>query len=129
MIEKEKTKTRIVLFRLSPEEYRDIESKWKKSTIRKFSEFLRRIIFHRPITVYTRNRSLDELMPELMLLRKELNGIGNNFNQVVHKLHTLDHVPQVLHWAASWDSEKLALFNKIEEIRTKLNSISDQWLQ
>jgi hypothetical protein len=61
--------------------------------------------------------------------RKELNAIGVNFNQAVHRLHTLDHVPQMQIWLLAFDRDKQVLFAKMDEIKTRINLISDQWLQ
>jgi hypothetical protein len=64
-----------------PDEYIKLETIWKKTTIEKLSEYLRRLIFNKPVTGFVRNRSLDKFMAEMTLLRKELNAIGVNFNQ------------------------------------------------
>jgi hypothetical protein len=126
---KKQVRTRIVPFRLLPDEYTKLEVSWKKTTIRKLSEYLRRLIFNKPVTGYVRNKSLDEFMAEMVLLRKELNAIGVNFNQAVHRLHTLDHLPQMQLWLKAFDRDKDVLFNKVEEIKNRINLISDQWLQ
>ena len=126
---KKQARTRIVPFRLLPKEYTKLEASWKKTTVRKLSEYLRRLIFNKPVTGYVRNQSLDEFMAEMVQLRKELNAIGVNFNQAVHRLHTLDHLPQMQLWLKGFERDKEVLFGKVEEIKSKINSISDQWLQ
>src|ERR1700730_9361992 len=120
---------RIIGLRLTDGEYGVLEKNWKKSTIRKLSEYVRRVLFGKAVTVYTRNQSLDELMAELVLLRKELNAIGVNFNQAVHRLHTLDHLPQMQHWLQGFERDKEVFFAQAGEIKTKINAIAEQWLQ
>jgi hypothetical protein len=129
MSEKGLGRKRIIGLRLTGDEYGLLEKNWKKSTIRKLSEYVRRVLFGKAVTVYTRNQSLDELVSELILLRKELNAIGVNFNQAVHRLHTLDHLPQMQRWLQGFERDKDGFFLKVEEIRLKVNSISEQWLQ
>jgi hypothetical protein len=129
MKEKKSGRTRIVTFRLIPGEYSRLETTWKKTTIKDLSEYLRRLIFNKPVTRYVRNQSLDEFMAEMVLLRKELNAIGINFNQAVHRLHTLDHVPQMQLWLKEFEQDKDMLSGKVEEIKNRINLISDQWLQ
>jgi hypothetical protein len=129
MKEKKQVRTRIVPFRLLPDEYAKLETAWKKTTIKKLSEYLRRLIFNKPVTGYVRNKSLDEFMAEMVLLRKELNAIGVNFNQAVHRLHTLDHLPQMQLWLKGFERDKEVLFGKVEEIKNRINLFSDQWLQ
>lgn len=46
----------------------------------------------------TRNKSLDDLMTEMIELRNQLSAIGNNFDQAVHKLHVLDKIPEFRQW-------------------------------
>jgi hypothetical protein len=129
MEDKKQARTRIVPFRLLPDEYGKLEKAWKKTTIKKLSEYLRRLIFNKPVTGYVCNQSLDEFMAEMVLLRKELNAIGVNFNQAVHRLHTLDHLPQMQFWLKGFERDKEALFGKVEEIKSRINLFSDQWLQ
>ena len=66
-------RTRIIGLRLTPGEYTKIEQKWKASTCRKLSDYVRRNLFEKPVTSYYRNQSLDDFMAEmaLLLLAKE----------------------------------------------------------
>jgi hypothetical protein len=129
MTEKKTGRVRIIGLRLTGDEFEVLESRWKKSTVRKLSEFVRRVLFGKVITVKTRNASLDEFMAELVLLKKELNAIGVNFNQATHRLHTLDYLPQMQGWLAGWDRDKAHLFGQLEAIKKRLYQIEEQWLQ
>lgn len=129
MEEAKSARKRIIGLRLTADEYTQVEKSWKNSTIKKLSEYVRRILFGKPVTVYTRDQSLDELVAELVLLRKELNAIGVNFNQAVHRLNTMDHVPQFQGWLAGFNRDKTVLFGKLDEIKVKMDLIADQWLQ
>lgn len=81
-------RTRIVGLRLTPKEFAVIEKEWKKSTCRKLSEYIRHCLFDKPIATTYRNASLDDFMEEMSQLQGDLNHIGNNYNQMVKKLHT-----------------------------------------
>lgn len=124
-----KGRYRIIGLRLNGEEYKKLETGWKKSTVVKLSEYVRRMLFGKRITVYTRNQSLDELMAELVVLRRELNAIGVNFNQAVHRLHTLDHAPQMQLWVQRFETDRGRFFDITEAIQLKVNSIAAEWLQ
>ena len=115
--------------RLKEEDYEKIQSKFSKSTCRKLSEYARRILLDKVITVNQRNQSLDDFMTEMIKLRNELNAIGNNFNQSVKKLHTLTHFNEFKNWLILNEDNQKILLQKIEEIKTKINQISDKWLQ
>jgi hypothetical protein len=122
-------RVRIIGLRLTGDEYGVLEKNWKKTTIGKLSEYVRRLLFGKPVIAFTRNQSLDELVTELVLLRKELNAIGVNFNQAVHRLHTLDYLPQMQLWLQGFERDKGTFLDKIEAIKNRIDSISDAWLQ
>jgi hypothetical protein len=130
MMEKENSnRTRIIGLRLTPEEYAKIERKWKTSTCRKLSDYVRKHLFDKPITTTYRNQSLDDFMEETIVLCNELNAIGNNINQAVKKLHTLQQIPEFRNWIISYDLDKKILFNKVDEIKKHIQKITDKWLQ
>jgi hypothetical protein len=122
-------RTRIIGLRLTPAEYAKIERKWKASTCRKLSDYVRHNLFEKPVTSYYRNQSLDEFMAEMILLRNELNHIGNNFNQAVKRLHTLNQIGEFRSWLIAWEVEKKTLFNKVDEIKKYVQKIAESWLQ
>ncbi|MEZ7514084.1 plasmid mobilization relaxosome protein MobC [Flavobacterium frigidarium] len=122
-------RTRIIGLRLTPEEYAKIERKWKASTCRKLSDYVRRHLFDKSIVTTYRNESLDDFMEETIVLHNELNAIGTNINQAVKKLHTLQEIPEFRNWIISFDLDKKILSNKVEEINKHIQKISDKWLQ
>ena len=130
MMERENSnRTRIIGLRLTPEEYTKMERKWKTSTCRKLSDYVRKHLFDKSIVTTYRNQSLDDFMEETIVLCNELNAIGNNINQAVKKLHTLQQIPEFRHWIISYELDKKILFNKVEEIKKHIQKITDKWLQ
>ena len=65
----------------------------------------------------------------MVKLKNELNSIGNNFNQSVKRLHTLDNVPEMKAWILLNEASKQSLFRKIEEIKSRIIQLHEQWLQ
>jgi hypothetical protein len=129
MENKKINRTRIIGLRLTLREYEQIEKKCKNSTANKRSEFIRRALFNKLIIVYQRNQSLDDFMAEMILLRNQLNAIGNNFNQAVKKLHTLDQITEFKSWINAYEHDKKQLLNMTSEIQNSINKIADKWLQ
>jgi hypothetical protein len=115
--------------RLKQEEYNKIYNRFSKSTCRKLSEYARRVLLDKAITVNQRNQSLDDFMTEMIRLRNELNAIGNNINQSVKKLHTLDQLQEFKSWLNLNENHQKILLQNVEEIKSKINQISDKWLQ
>ena len=129
MKEQNSNRTRIVGLRLTPDEYAKIEKKWKASTCRKLSDYVRRNLFEKPIVTTYRSSSQDDLMTELTRLRSELNAVGNNFNQAVKKLHTLSQIAEFKSWLIAYEVEKKILRNKVDEVRNNVKKILETWLQ
>jgi hypothetical protein len=122
-------RTRIVGLRFTPKEYAKIEKKWKASTCRKLSDYIRRHLFNKSINTTYRNQSLDDMIHEMTQLFRQLNGIGNNFNQAVKKLHTLNQIPEFKVWIISAELDKKILFDKMDEIKNYIQKISEKWLR
>lgn len=118
-----------VRVKLTDEEYVLLEQNWKRSTIIHLSEYLRRVLFEKPITFYTRNQSLDELMTELILLRRDLNTILPNLDQTLSSLRAPAHLSEVQLRLDELEREQSFLISHVNEIKLKINSISLQWLQ
>lgn len=129
MKEQHSNRTRIVGLRLTPDEYAKIEKKWKASTCRKLSDYVRRSLFEKPVVTTYRNSSQDDLMAELTRLRSELNAVGNNFNQAVKKLHTLSQISEFRNWLIAYEVDKKILGNKVDEVRNNVKKILETWLQ
>lgn len=93
------------------------------------SEYVRRSIFEKAITTTYRSQSMDDLVGELALLKRELNAIGNNWNQSVKHLHTLNQISEFKTWLAAYEIEKKTLANKLDEIKKHIQKIAESWLR
>lgn len=126
---KKEVRTKWLHIRLNETEYSIINSNWQKTTTRELSDYARRALLKKPVTIRYRNGSADEILAELIRLKNELHAIGNNFNQAVHKLHTLDTIPQVKIWLLANESLKNSFLKKTEEIKVWMALIYEQWSQ
>ena len=115
--------------RLKEDELIRINKKFSASTCRKLSEYARDVLLNKPIIVKQRNQSLDDFMTEMIKLRNELNKIGNNFNQSVKKLHTLDQITEFKTWLVLNEKDKKILMEKVNEIKSKISQFSEAWLR
>ena len=129
MTDQKMTRSKLLQVRLTPKELEKIDATFSKSTCRKLSDYVRKKLLDKPIAIYQRNQSLDDFMTEMIALRNELNAIGNNYNQVVKRLHSLQHFEEVKAWLLLNETTKQILLNKVEEIKLKISKINDQWLQ
>ena len=129
MKEKRQVRNKWLTIRLSEEEEKILSGFKGKTTSGSLSEYARKILLREPVTVIYRNQVADDFLQEMIHLKTELKAIGKNFNQVVHKLHSLDSLSQVLPWIALNESSKRAFFEKLEEVSDKMDKIYRLWLQ
>ena len=122
-------RNKMVVVRMNNTEFEKVENLRKKTTERYLSSYVRKLSLEKPVTVKYRNQSADDFLKEMLGLKKELNGIGNNFNQAVHKLHLLDKIPEFRVWVNQYDGLQKSLVSKVEEIKLKVNQLYEQWLQ
>jgi hypothetical protein len=92
------------------------------------SEYIRKLLLAQKVTVLYRNDSLDKFMEEMILLRKELNHIGNNFNQVVTKINAVQSSSELGLWASVSSKLQQQLLDKTDTIKSRINQFSDLWL-
>jgi len=60
---------------LSDDDFEKLKQEVAKSTCWSMSEFGRRILMGKPITIFYRNQSLDEFIQEAIMLRKDLQQL------------------------------------------------------
>ena len=72
---------------------------------------------------------MDDFIQELLELKTELNRIGNNYNQVVQKMHTLKSIAEFQNWQRMHETFSPILFNRIRAIQSFIDKIGDKWLQ
>jgi len=120
-------KDRWVNTRFSQSEYETLQKLFRATTCRELADYMRRMALNKPVSLSYRNQSVDDFLADMIALRKELNAIGNNFNQAVHRLHTLHIVPEIQHWLLLNEQDKTQLFRQIETISNRINQLYKQW--
>ena len=93
-----------VTVRMNKTEFELLEKFRRRTTEKTNSNYLRKLALNEPITKLTRNQSLDEATAAIIQLKKEINYIGHNLNQAVHKLHTLDKIAEFRAWAINYET-------------------------
>ena len=101
-MEEKKNRTKWVHLRLTPSEHRQLQSKYKRTTCRKLSNYLRAVIFDKAVITKYRNTSIDDALAEISVLNKELNAIGTNINQMAKRMHTIQ-LPEMRSWLSQFE--------------------------
>lgn len=125
----EENRNKWLHIRLTAAESELIRRKVQRTTCRKISDYVRKIILSEPITVNYRNESLDSLMSTLIELRRELSAIGNNFNQAVKRLQMLSQISEYSSWLTEYEQDKKAVLRMIETIQFEISKAAKTWLQ
>lgn len=129
MKKKDEKRSRILLIRLTPSELKFLQKRLKKSTLRNMSEYAREVLFEKPLIFTYRNKSIDDSQEELIRIRREINYIGNNFNQTVHKLNSVMGMPD----AEIWEGMMVVLRDQVEpmirETKERMDILSETWSQ
>src|SRR5579872_5707358 len=121
MEKKSLNRSRIIGIRLTPQEYAELNNRFKTTTSRKLSDYLRHVLLNGSVTIRTRNQSLDDFMAQMIQLRRELNTTGNNLNQSVKKLHSFRDNIQLLPWIIVHEAEVKRYIKLVEEIKSRIN--------
>jgi hypothetical protein len=130
MIRKNKEVRRIFFkIRVNNSELEQLKKQKQQSTERSLSNYVRKVALQKPVIIRYRNQSADEFLKQMMALKKELNAVGNNFNQAVHKLHLLTTIPEFRRWIKDYEMLHQAVDEKVQNINSKMIQLYEQWLQ
>jgi hypothetical protein len=129
MKESEMVRDKWLHLRLSEVEKSKLVGLQKRSGCNSLGEYARKVLLKEPVKIFYRNKTADEFLSQMILLKNELNAIGKNINQAVHKLHTFDHVADIKSWAIVNEASNNILFQKVNQIEEKLQQIYDLWSQ
>lgn len=115
--------------RFTEKEFEQIQTKFKNTTCRKLSDYLRIMIMSKPLKVTYRNQSADEFLAGMIALKNELNAIGNNFNQSVKHLYSISTSDEIKTWLLLNESTKQTFMSKVEDIKLKMQQLYELWSQ
>lgn len=98
---------RFVSVRLSEEDFKEVYRQCENSTCRSLTEYVKKVLTKKPVTVKVRNQSQDDLLQTMI-------GIKNRLDQIAARAEELDSA---------------ALLREIAEIKLLTHQISEKWLQ
>lgn len=115
--------------RLTKEKYEELCAILQQARgIKSLSQLLRYILDNKKIIAERYDSSLDKVMEQLSGIRKELQAIGNNINQVTRSLH----IDQSQEGRLLKAMEIVKLYQqtdqKVTELFTLIASMSEKWL-
>jgi hypothetical protein len=121
MSEAKKIRNKFLTIRMTEAEYEELRRLSKRTTCPQLSQYGRSVLLNKPVYVKYRSESLDAFLNAIVDLRREFKAVGFNFNQVVHKLRTLQEIPEFRAWVLVNEKHKDLLFSKIKVIQDRMN--------
>ncbi len=129
MKEQKNNRNKWLHIRISEDELQRIGKGYAATKSTVMSDYLRKLILGKPHIGRYRNESLDDFVTVLGQLKMELKAAGNNLNQAVKKLHTLNKGNDLERWLITWELDKRSFQKSVEAIAAHMDKINDQWLQ
>ncbi len=113
--------------RFDEKTYNKLKEWVEKSNASTIGELVRKIVAKERVIFYTKDITMAEPTRELIRIRKELNAIGVNINQITHSFHAADSTNQKLVHASRIVYEYKTVDEKIEVLWKLITEISKQW--
>lgn len=115
--------------RLDPDAYALLTARLQSTDTRSISELARRILSNQKIHTFTKDISLDAPLEELIHIRKELNAIGTNVNQLVKYFHQSDPNTHKNEPLTRLLTELKSVQMKSDVLITLISQLGNKWLQ
>lgn len=124
-----KIRNRWLHIRMDEAEHKQLHEHFSRTTEDKLSRYARKILLAEPVMVIHRDGSMDALIAVLVKVQNDLNGVANNFNQMVHKLHMADTNQEIQRWILSYEKDRTSLLESIAEMRELITNGAKKWLR
>ena len=92
-------------------------------------ELTRRILSGDTITIYHKDASMDGVMEQLVLIRRELKAIGTNMNQVTRSFHQTDDNNRKGFYALKLAAQYQEAASRINLLLSLISQLSKKWLE
>jgi len=114
--------------RVNAEKFRELQRILSQNPNKDMSGLVRDILDNRPVKIFTRDITLDNLMEELANLRTEIRAIGININQITKLFNTYPEPRRKEFYARTAFAEYRAIEPKIEQVLTIISKLAKRWL-
>ena len=125
----EKLRFRRLNLRLTQQEWDKIHRLAANSTCRSTSEYARKVLSQKPVRVFYRNQSFDNLEEQLVRLLAELNTANQNFAEALKTLTTLKSSSDTHVRLGLFEAYAEILHKKVHDIKQQIAKLSDNETQ
>ena len=113
--------------RFDEKTYTKLKSWVEQTNASTMGELVRKIITKEKVTFYVRDISMEEPTAELIRIRKEINAIGVNINQLTREHQNEGVLDERLLQAVRIYELYQKVTNKVNEVWKEVNEMSRKW--
>jgi hypothetical protein len=122
----QKARLRRLNVRLSQPEWDKVHKLSSHTTCRSVSEYARKVLSDKPVSVYYRNQSFDDFEEQMTRLLPQLEAFGDNLDQAVKKLVSFYYTAEIKAALPTLQDCAQRFSVIAEEIRSHIEKLSEQ---
>ena len=113
--------------RFDEKTYNKLKSQVQQSNAATVGELVRKIVTNEKVTFFIKDISMEEPTAALIKMRKEINAIGVNINQLTEMCHTTDSVEQKIDSMLKVAELYKQMTDKVGEVWKQVSEMSLKW--
>src|SRR5687768_2191618 len=121
--------TRKVVVRFNEKTYQNLFYLVENTNTQSVAELVGAIVLKEKILYFAVDNTISLQGIELAGIRKELNAIGNNINQITHAFHTSDSSSQQMFHALRVAEQYRLVEEKVDYLLEGIGELARQWLE
>lgn len=114
--------------RVNEAKFNELQAILKKNPQNDMSRLIRDILHNRRVKVFVHDTTMDDTMEALIRLRREINSIGVNINQITHRFNSYPDAARKVVFARLAFQEYTDLQPKIDEMLVIVRELGKKWL-
>jgi hypothetical protein len=125
----EEVLSHVIRARVTETVYNRLQQISKNSDCYSVGRLARKILSREKITLFHKDRTMDDTMEELALIRKELRAIGVNINQITRSFNQDKSGTHRAFYVLKVADQYKKVDEKVEQLLTIISRLAERWLQ
>lgn len=113
--------------RFDEKTFNKLKSQVQQTNASTVGELVRKIVTGEKVTFFVKDISMEEPTAELIRIRKEINAIGRNINQLTEAHHTSSIVNEKIRHLLEVDKLYRQVADKVSEVWKLVSEMSLKW--
>jgi hypothetical protein len=121
--------THNIIIRVTESLFIKLEKLRKESGVLSIADVCRKILLNQKIKLFTHDATMNPVMEELALIRKELKAIGVNINQITRHFNADKKEMHRGFYALKVAEQYQKVDERVEVLLKIISKLADKWLQ